>query len=468
MSLAATLYPAEMLVRLIEEGDIEMKRAIFQLLDTYTSHYVDYNSLPAARSLPVEDGMRIVATFIEGFMTSRKPYDWADELVAIEGLRPEEPRRPSLHLTEAVSDEQQVPTSAHAEPLNADDGVEITTYERAMALDAQLHAMNNRKVRTQGVEDCQGFPTTAKEQKVYVDRLVEAMTDCGNLGDAKVVADNNTANGPVPPVSAPKDNYQVQRVKHTSRKDLQIIAWKLLMHINDAQGGFICMPDRYGRPVAYNRYDNFEERFSAVCDALRHQKGLVNDLMQWDPFRRLAAAPDKEKARKVDNKAGNVLKQQRLIAGKALLPPKAKRTSLLRQQARALRPRQSQPPVSSLPSAALNSGADNNTLAEERPHKKRHWEEYEEDEEVYKEFADYETMTGASIHPAGPFNTPENRLLDMDSHRSMPSKRSEGAAPATLRPSRKRPRAEGEFPTGGSQYHWTDAMPTQRTSAQPA
>ncbi|KAB5518802.1 hypothetical protein GE09DRAFT_1230255 [Coniochaeta sp. 2T2.1] len=408
MSVTATLYPTETLVRLIEEGDIEMKLAIFQVLDTYTSYYVDYNSLPAARSLPVENGMQTIAIFIEGFMTSRKPYNWADELVAVEGLRPEEPRLPSLHLTEAVPDEQQVPTSAHAEPLNADEDIEITTYEQAMPLDAQLHAMNNRKGKTQGVEDCQEFPTSAKEQKVYVDRLVEAMTDCKNTEDAKVAANNNTANDPVPPVSAPKDNYQVQRVKHTSRKDLLIIAWKLLMHINDAQGGFIYMPDRYGRPVAYNRYDNFEERFSAVCDALRHQKGLVNDLMRWDPFRRLATAPDKEKARKVDNKAGNVLKQQRLIAGKALLPPKAKRTrrakkdstadeqpvaeGATQQQSSDLLAHQSLDTQHSrsLPSAALNSSADNHTLAKERSHKKRHREECEEDEEVYKEFAGYD------------------------------------------------------------------------------
>ncbi|KAB5536122.1 hypothetical protein GE09DRAFT_1249665 [Coniochaeta sp. 2T2.1] len=341
MSLADTLYPTETLARLISQGNVEDKRAIFQILDSYTFYYGDHKTLPAARALPLEGAKLTVAYFIEGFMASRYPYEWADELIGIEALRPDGPRLPPLHPTDTGSDNQDAPAATHTEEsLPAKDNVEVETYEQAMALDEKLHDMNNRKGITAGIGNFQGFPSTPKEQKAYIDRLVDAMADCttpeepdeliddtnasATVPAASTLDDDNTASGTVPAIPAPKENYQVQRAKHTSRKDLQILAWKLLeWAIASAQGGLIFMPDRYGGPVKYNRYDDFDERFNAVCNALR--KGLVNDLMAWDPFRRLAAAPAKERSRNLGNKEGNLLKQKRLAAGKQVMPPAAKR-----------------------------------------------------------------------------------------------------------------------------------------------
>ncbi|KAB5543038.1 hypothetical protein GE09DRAFT_1225183 [Coniochaeta sp. 2T2.1] len=319
------LYPLDHLRTLLDMNPDKVKLEIFQVIDTFSWYYVNEGSIPAARALPLScesdfAEMLAIAMFIDGFMSSRGPSDWGEELRSLEEFRPDGPR---LDVMRVEKSESQGRSSANTElPHVPKSNRLVYNYEHAKELNAKLHASNNKKGVTAGVEDCVDFPETEAEQQKLVDQLVAAMKNLKDIIEKPIQArprkrtktDNNAegAGHDAAEVPETKDNHHVERIQNTSDQDLEILAWIVLYDTLAAQNGNINMPDRYQKPAEYQRCPNFMTRFKHVLAALKAggSKALVNDLMLWAPVRRI---------RKRSNKKGNDNKNDALKIGSKIV-----------------------------------------------------------------------------------------------------------------------------------------------------
>ncbi|KAH8903184.1 hypothetical protein BR93DRAFT_214809 [Coniochaeta sp. PMI_546] len=353
--------------------------------DTLSWQYFRDKIVPSVHSLDVAPDLACLAHFIEGFLRSQSQAPnngWVVALHPIMALRPQayvslphlDPKVPRVTPSRAAeplpitkSDTPSVAISTQSNPGEAQHGRPSTFEHRpthATGLtgtfpddlkhvkkrDDELQRMNNKRGKTAGIADCDDFPRTQVERQQLISKLVDAMVNYEDIVEKPIASKSrrhtsqDATSGASHDEDAPalKDNYRVERVRNTSKAELEILASKVLWYIKDAQDGNIFLPDRYGKQVEYTKFPSFMARYEKVLEALKFSKALVDDLMAWDHCRRLVAAPDKEyvvsfvlvipiinetlyhsemlltstiKQRKKTNKSGNDKKTVQLKAG---------------------------------------------------------------------------------------------------------------------------------------------------------
>ncbi|KAL7626474.1 hypothetical protein AAE478_003246 [Parahypoxylon ruwenzoriense] len=158
----------------------------------------------------------------------------------------------------------------------------IDDYERIM--DQYLH--------THDVEGgpCTDFPADPEGQRHLVKVLLEASCNCTYVYE-------------------PENGQSVKRVQDGSYTDLELelISWKLLMAVRDAQEGRCKLP-RYMtcKIPKYVEYGSFNDRFNQVLRAVRCSKDVVASLFKDALFiHRLAWQPEAELKTKARNRTLN-------------------------------------------------------------------------------------------------------------------------------------------------------------------
>ncbi|KAB5578498.1 hypothetical protein GE09DRAFT_1052521 [Coniochaeta sp. 2T2.1] len=158
----------------------------------------------------------------------------------------------------------------------------------ALALDDDYQALND----TKGLQKCGDFPTTLEEKKDLVRELYDAMRDCSDKIDntpakrGKRKADGRAgASGTAH--EEPHGNAQVRRVQEAPNVVLEILCWKLL-------NGAIGISPWDGIKPKYEAYGSFHGRFAELLEAVKKSKAMVDNLMEVDFVKRLAAAPKGE------------------------------------------------------------------------------------------------------------------------------------------------------------------------------
>lgn len=153
--------------------------------------------------------------------------------------------------------------------------------------------------------DVDDAPTTAQERVGLLQELVEAMTSTGEAADAF----KTNKNGLKEPSAA--------LAFITSLKDLEleIVAWKLLRTVLDAQSGNYLVPSWGGKNKYFAaKYTSFRARFDYVLNNLRQSKSLTKNLFDTEPtwIKRIAINPEKEQGRKAQNEKVNQKRNQQV------------------------------------------------------------------------------------------------------------------------------------------------------------
>jgi hypothetical protein len=164
-----------------------------------------------------------------------------------------------------------------------------------------------------------------QEAKKYVRELFLAVVDFTDVLDnpVKVRPPKASVDNPQVQPANPgvKDNLQVTRVKNAPNILIEAMCWILLDAIIDAQQGNIRISpwqELVGKAL-YETYGSFRDRFNAVVEAVRKSKALIDNLMQCDILRSLAATPEQQLRRKKANKATNAQRAIQLQAGNRVL-----------------------------------------------------------------------------------------------------------------------------------------------------
>ncbi|KAB5578496.1 hypothetical protein GE09DRAFT_552850 [Coniochaeta sp. 2T2.1] len=173
------------------------------------------------------------------------------------------------------------------------------------------------------VEKCY-FPENLDEQVALVRELYEPIVDCTAMKDHPVLqgskkrkrkeggnVEDAADSGPVKPC----DNPQVSRVKAAPNVVLEILSWKLLYAIKNAQDGEIGISAWDGLDPLYRVYASLRQRLDKVIDALKMHESISDNVMMPDFIKRLAGAPEREHSRKGQNQKNSKDKKEYLAHG---------------------------------------------------------------------------------------------------------------------------------------------------------
>jgi len=202
--------------------------------------------VPPVNAFILDPSLTEIATFIEGFLSSRKPGVLEKDLKRVYPLRPYD-NQDILPILLPINTNGGDLTLEQLEftygnPRDWPEDLPIQNVAHAMQLDRLLKAANNGKGKAAGIEACNDFPTTYEGQKQCVDELVEGMMNLDNIIDKQIVdrpasraaaaAQTATlgAGGSQQPEHM-RDNYRVERVKNTPPKVFYILGWKVLVSI---------------------------------------------------------------------------------------------------------------------------------------------------------------------------------------------------------------------------------------------
>jgi hypothetical protein len=209
----------------------------------------------------------------------------------------------------------------------------VQRFERRHNLQ-NLQALNNQELDR--------IRLNLAEQKTYVQRLFEAMVDFDDIIDRpqKVRApkprakrskrkhadsDHSGEEHREEEIATAdlglKDNPQVTRVKGAPDVLLESLCWILLDAIIEAQRGNIMISpwQKMSDKRLYEPFETFHLRLDAVLEALRMSKAFVDNLLQCNMLRALAAAPGDNLFRKKANKTTNTLRTLQVKIGDAYL-----------------------------------------------------------------------------------------------------------------------------------------------------
>ncbi|KAI8944826.1 hypothetical protein F4801DRAFT_585013 [Xylaria longipes] len=181
--------------------------------------------------------------------------------------------------------------------LNPQVGSFYEAFRKREELIAQANVRN--------ITGCMDLPIDDFHRRGLVQRLWDAMF---NLVD---VAEKHTSQHYLymADETKEKDGTFTQKI-HFSDDEVEVMAWTLLGHVEDAQQGICRIPPWYTTegPV-YKAYPSFHERFNDVEDALRQSKSCCCSLFSTTEFiARLAWNPYRELNRKASNRELNSIK----------------------------------------------------------------------------------------------------------------------------------------------------------------
>ena len=192
----------------------------------------------------LDSGLAEIATFIEGFLKSRKPDVLEEEMKRICSLRPHLSILPLLLPINTNGGDLTLEQLefTYGNPRDWPEHLPIQNVAHARQLDRLLKAANNGKGKAADIEACDDFPTTHEGQKKCVDELVKAMMNLDDIIDKKIVdrpaaraaAAAQTATsgaGSSQQTEHMRDNYRVERVKNTPTKVFYILGWDVLVSI---------------------------------------------------------------------------------------------------------------------------------------------------------------------------------------------------------------------------------------------
>ncbi|KAI1781328.1 hypothetical protein F4818DRAFT_451462 [Hypoxylon cercidicola] len=146
-------------------------------------------------------------------------------------------------------------------------------------------------------QDCRDFPPGDEQQRQLVREMIEASHDCSKE-----------------PLRS-QNKGRIQQ-KHWADLEWELIMWRLLLSIRDAQSG-VCNLPRYSSSAdqPFETYETFSERFGVVLEALRLSKDIVASLFKDSMFvHRLAWKPRSELEQKARNRKTNEIKTNKAKA----------------------------------------------------------------------------------------------------------------------------------------------------------
>ncbi|KAB5549834.1 hypothetical protein GE09DRAFT_1060243 [Coniochaeta sp. 2T2.1] len=179
----------------------------------------------------------------------------------------------------------------------------------------------NRRSPT-GLKELLKIKTDSFSGLERVRELYDAMRDCSEkIDNTPTKRGKRKADGRVGSSGTadeePHGNARVRRVQEVPNVVLEILCWKLLYAVKDAQNGAIGISQWDGPKPKYEVYGSFHGRYTELLEAVKKSKAMVDNLMEVDFIKRLAAAPKIELTSKAQNKRANQNKQKNITRGMA-------------------------------------------------------------------------------------------------------------------------------------------------------
>ncbi|KAE8448668.1 hypothetical protein EG329_009094 [Mollisiaceae sp. DMI_Dod_QoI] len=149
------------------------------------------------------------------------------------------------------------------------------------------------------------FPSTVKEQRAYVKKLMDAMKDTNDILDK--------------PCKNGRPAQAAQRLERGfySDIDIEMASWEVLLCLRDAQLGVALVEKHHG--AKYEAYTSFETRFQATLQAIKQSKAVCKQLLDPPFLHRLCDAPDYELFNKEMNKRVNAERDTQNQLGRRVL-----------------------------------------------------------------------------------------------------------------------------------------------------
>lgn len=166
-----------------------------------------------------------------------------------------------------LQDQQQTRAQVPLETLLLDRSHEyrgyMVSYEEALAREAEYLSMNNKKGKLE-VRDSLDFPNGQASQITLVQRLHAAIVDFSETIDNKHMSRSAKAKA----AHQYTENTHTRRVRHCGTFEVELLAWKILYAIKDAQDGKV-MIGPWSEDWRYATYPTFLARFEDVERTLK-------------------------------------------------------------------------------------------------------------------------------------------------------------------------------------------------------
>ncbi|KAL3418472.1 hypothetical protein PVAG01_10188 [Phlyctema vagabunda] len=131
-------------------------------------------------------------------------------------------------------------------------------------------------------------PQTDAEKCIYVDYLFNAIHDLSGVADKEMKGGK-----PAQAVQKLMDGYYPDEA-------IEELCWDIVTKLNQSHSG-IKLVDDYIKGRKLEKFETYDEKFSAICEALREHKSMVKNLLDPPFIDRLVDAPGFEMKSKKTN-----------------------------------------------------------------------------------------------------------------------------------------------------------------------